>query len=191
MRRPLVAVVAVIVVGASHAVASVAAAAPPEDPPRWRLRLSITEGFGGGRDGDATVARYATTAELGARVWGPLSLDVGVIGTVAGEYDAACGQGLRPSAIAGVAGVRADLFNGRSASWVDPFVEAHGGVGTQAGTREVPGQCAAAGVFGTGGARAGLDVWLGRAAVTVAVAFDYLPIGSTLAFTLGGSFKLL
>ena len=161
------------------------------DPPRWRLRATLTEGFGGGRDGDATVARFATTAELGARVWGPLSLDLGVIATVAGEYDAGCGQGIRPSAVAGVAGVRADLFNARSASWINPFVEAHGGVGTQAGTREVPGACATASTFGTGGARAGLDVWLGRAAVTVAVDFEYLPIGSTLAFSLGGSFKLL
>jgi hypothetical protein len=181
------------VIACSALVTTVAHAAPPrlvDDPPRWRLRLSISEGFGGARSGDAAVARFATTAELGVRVWGPLSLDIGAIGTVAGEFDASCGQGIRPSAIAAVAGVRADAFNARSASWVDPFVEVHGGVGAQAGAREVPGACAATSVFGTGGARAGIDVWLGGAAVTVALSFDYLPIGSTIAFSLGGSFKL-
>src|SRR5258708_1188654 len=131
------------VVFASCALVATVARAQPVDPPRWRLRLSISEGFGGARSGDVSVARFATTAELGARVWGPLSLDVGVIGTVAGEYDGSCGQGLRPSAVAGVAGLRADAFNARSASWADPFVEVHGGVGAQAGAREVPGQCAA------------------------------------------------
>jgi hypothetical protein len=171
-------------------VATVARAEAPSDPPRWRLRLSVSEGFGGGRSGDGAVTRFATTAELGARIFGPLSLDAGVIATVAGEYDSSCGQGIRPSAIAAVAGLRADAFNARSASWVDPFVEAHGGVGVQAGAREVPGQCAASSVFATGGARAGIDVWLGRAAVTVALGFDYLPIGSTIALSLGGSFKL-
>jgi hypothetical protein len=175
---------------ASCALATAARAEVPDDPPRWRLRLSVAEGFGGARGSDGAVARFATTAELGARVWGPLSLDLGAVAILASEYDASCGQGIRPSAIAGVAGLRADAFNGRSASWVDPFVEVHGGVGAQAGAREVPGACAATSVFGTGGARAGIDVWLGRAAVTVALAFDYLPIGSMVAFTLGGSFKL-
>lgn len=187
----VVALVAALAPAAPAAEPGLPPALPIErDPPRWRLRMSLTEGFGGGLDG-GVVARFATTAELGVRVFGPLSLDAGVIATVAGEYDAGCGQGIRPSAVAGVAGLRADVFNGKSQSWVDPFVEAHGGVGTQAGTREVPGQCSAAAVFGTGGARAGIDVWLGRAAVTLAVSFDYLPIGSMLAFTLGGSFKLL
>ena len=73
---------------------------------------------------------------------------------------------------------------------MSPWVEAHGGVGAQAGAREVPGGCPRAATFGTAGARAGFDAWLGKAAVTVAVAYDYLPIGSTLSFVLGGSFVL-
>jgi hypothetical protein len=161
--------------------------APPADPPRWRLRAMLVQGFGGGRDVDAYVARFPTTLELGARVWGPLSLAAGVTATVAGEYDVACGQGVRPSAVAGDVGVRADLANGRSAAWVDPWVEVHGGVGTQAGARPLPGRCPVAEVFGTAGARAGFDAWLGRGAVTVAVAFDYLPVGSALSFILGGT----
>ena len=51
-----------------------------------------------------------------------------------------------------------------------------------------PGRLSQAATFGTAGARAGIDVWLGRAAVTVAVAYDYLPIGPTVSFVLGGSF---
>jgi hypothetical protein len=119
-----------------------------------------------------------------------LSLAATVTGTLAGEYANACGQPVRPSAVAGALGVRADLGNRRSAAWVDPWVEAHGGVGMQAGARELPGACPEAATFGTAGARAGLDVWLGRGAVTVAVAFDYLPVGTTLGFVLGGSFVL-
>ena len=172
--------------------ASVAHAEPPRtDPPRWRLRATLAQGFGGGRGADdAIVARFPTMLDLGARVWGPLSLAATVTGTLAGEYDTACGQPVRPSAIAGALGVRADLGNGRSAAWVSPWVEAHGGVGAQAGAREVPGGCPRAATFGTAGARAGFDAWLGKAAVTVAVAYDYLPIGSTLSFVLGGSFVL-
>ena len=161
------------------------------DPPRWRLRATLAQGFGGavGAD-DGVVARFPTMLDVGARLWGPLSLAATVTGTLAGEYATSCGQPVRPSAIAGALGVRADLGNRRSASWVDPWVEAHGGVGAQAGALEVPGGCPRAATFGTAGARAGLDVWLGRGAVTVAVAFDYLPIGSTVSFVLGGSFVL-
>lgn len=160
------------------------------DPPRWRLRATLAQGFGGGRVGDGVAARFPTTLELGARLWGPLSVDGAVTATLAGEWSQACGQPVRPSALAGALGVRADLANGRSASWLDPFVEVHGGVGAQAGAREVPGGCPAAATFATAGARAGIDVWLGRAAVTLALAFDYLPVGSAVSFALGGSFVL-
>jgi hypothetical protein len=161
------------------------------DPPRWILRASLLQGFGGGRAADDRLAaRFPTSLDLGARLWGPLSLAATVTGTLAGEYDASCGTAVRPNAIAGTLGLRADLANGRSASWVDPWVEAHGGVGAQAGVRAVPGGCATAATFATAGARAGIDAWLGRAAVTVAVAFDYLPLGATVSFVLGGSFIL-
>jgi hypothetical protein len=158
------------------------------DPPRWRLRATLAQGFGGARSGDETVARFPTTLDVGARLWGPLSLAATVTGTVAGEWSTTCGQPVRPSAIAGALGVRADLGNGRSAAWLDPWVEVHGGVGAQAGAREVPGGCPQSATYGTAGARAGFDAWLGKGAVTIAVAFDYLPVGSTVSFALGGSF---
>jgi hypothetical protein len=179
-----------LVLSASAARAEPLAPRPRGDPPRWRLRATLAQGFGGGRDGSDAVARFPTTLEVGARVWGPLSLDAAVTATLAGEWAQSCGQPVRPNAIAGAVGVRADLANGRSSSWLDPFVEVHGGVGAQAGAREVPGGCPAAATFGTAGARAGIDLWLGRAAVTLALAFDYLPVGSAVSFVLGGSFAL-
>ncbi len=58
----------------------------------------------------------------------------------------------------------------------------------KASARASPGACPATATFATAGARAGFDAWLGRGAVTVAVAFDYLPIGSSVSFVLGSSF---
>ena len=164
------------------------ATAAAADPPRWRLRASVTQGFGGGPGAGGAVARFPTTLVLGVRLWGPLSLDGAVTATLAGEYDTGCGRPVRPNALAGALGLRADLANGRSAAWVDPWVELHGGAGAQAGAREVPGGCPAALTFGTAGARAGLDAWLGHAAVTVAVSYDYLPLGSAVSFLLGATF---
>jgi hypothetical protein len=168
--------------------AAMAGPARAADVPRWRLRAMLAQGFGGGRDDGGVAARFPTTLELGVRLWGPLSLAGGVTGTLAGEYDSSCGTPLRPSAFAGALGLRADLGNGRAAGWVDPWVEVHGGVGLQAGARALPGRCPESATFATAGARAGFDAWLGRGAVTAAIAFDYLPVGSALSFMLGGTF---
>jgi hypothetical protein len=163
--------------------------APRADPPRWRLRATLAQGFGGSRLGDGSyVTRFPTLLELGLRVWGPLSIDGAVTGTLAGEYSTRCGRGMRPNAASGTLGVRADLGNGRSAAWLDPWVEVHAGAGGQGAAREVPGACPTTTTFATAGARAGFDAWLGRGAVTVALQFDYLPVGSALSFVLGGSF---
>jgi hypothetical protein len=165
-----------------------AAPAPRPDPPRWRLRATLAQGFGGSRLGDGRyVARFPTLLELGLRLWGPLSVDGAVTGTLAGEYSTRCGRGVRPNAATGALGLRADLANGRAAGWLDPWVEVHAGLGGQAGAREVPGACPTATTFATAGARAGFDFWLGRGAVTVALQYDYLPVGSALSFLLGGS----
>jgi hypothetical protein len=157
------------------------------DPPRWRVRGGLSMGFGGGRDAGQSVAMFPTTLEVGVRLFGPLSLDVGATGVLAGEAYLACGELRRPSAAFGALGLRADLANGKSASWVAPFVEAHAGVGGQGGGRELDGACAPPRVFGTGGARVGLDAWLGRVAVTVAVGYDYLPSVQSAAVSLGAT----
>lgn len=162
---------------------------PRPDAPRWRLRATLAQGFGGSRLGDGRyVTRFPTLLALGVRMWGPLSVDGAVTGTLAGEYSTRCGRGVRPNAAAGALGLRADLANGRAASWLAPWIEVHAGLGGQAGAREVPGACPAATTFATAGARGGFDFWLGRGAVTVAVQYDYQPVGSALSFVLGGSF---
>ncbi|HEY7953676.1 MAG TPA: hypothetical protein VII38_00225 [Polyangia bacterium] len=161
----------------------------PPDPPRWRLRASLLSGAGGSTDGHAT-AMFPTTLEFGARVWKPLSIDVAAQAVLAGEEYEACGRPRRPNAILGSGGLRVDFKNGRSASWVAPFVEAHLGVGRQGPGREQNGLCSGPPTFFTGGARLGLDIWLGRVAVTVAVSYDYLPTAAPVSASIGASVVL-
>jgi hypothetical protein len=191
-------VLALALVGGARADAPPAEPAPPKpaaptapaNPPRWRLRAEVVSGFGGSRDSGDTIAMFPTTIELGLRLWGPVSLDAGATATLAGEGYQACGSFRRPNAITGTAGLRVDFANGKASSWLDPFLEVHGGVGGQGRGREVNGVCSPGGVFGTGGGRVGLDVWLGKTAVTVVASFDYLPIGSPISIAIGASFVL-
>jgi hypothetical protein len=162
----------------------------PPDPPRWRLRAALTTGVAGGRDADQTVTLFPTTLELGARLFGPLSVTFGAQGVLAGvEYDA-CGKTERPNAILGAAGLRVDFANGKSASWAAPFVEAHAGVGRQGAPREVRGVCDGPSTFFSGGAKLGVDVWLGRVAVTVVATWDWLPTAMPFGAQIGASFVL-
>ena len=50
--------------------------------------------------------------------------------------------------------------------------------------------CAGPRVFATGGARVGVDAWLGKVAITAQVSYDYLPVGAPLAVSLGASVLL-
>ena len=93
---------------------------------RWIWQRSV--GLGAVR-----YASFPTTIEIGARIWGPLSISVSGAAVLAGREVHSCGRPARPNAGIGGVGLRANLSNGRTASWVDPFVEAHVGVGGQAG----------------------------------------------------------
>ncbi len=158
-------------------------------PPRWRVRAQVSSGFGGSWDHGA-VAAFPTTIDLGVRIWGPLSASVGATGVLSGDTYTACGSVRRANAVIGHAGLRVDFNNRRGDSWLDPFVEVHAGVGTEGVGRESYSVCRAGGVFASGGARAGLDVWMGRAAITIAVAFDYTPVATPAAGFLGATFIL-
>jgi hypothetical protein len=155
-------------------------------PPRWRVQVSLLEGFGGSWD-HGSVSAFPTTLAIGVRVWGPLSVTAGATGVLSGDHYESCGGPRRANAIVGHAGLRVDFNNKHGDSWLDPFIEAHGGVGGQRGGRDA---CGAGGVFGTGGARVGLDVWMGRAAITVAAGFDYTPVATPAAGFLGATFLL-
>ncbi len=170
--------------------ASAQGLAPPPDPPRWRLRAALTEGVGGASDAGGAVTMFATTLELGVRVWKPLSLTAAAQGILAGEEYTACGRDRRPNAVIGTGGLRVDFANGKSSSWLAPFLELHGGVGRQGVGRESNGVCAPPPVFGTGGVRLGIDVWLGKAAVTIVGTYDYLPTAAPFSVALGLSYVL-
>lgn len=161
---------------------------PKNDPPRWRIRSSLLQGVGGGIGGPR-AASFPTTLEVGARLWGPLSVSVAGLGIFSARESEACGAAQRPNAAIGTLGVRADLFNHKSASWLDPFVEIHAGVGGQAAF-PASGTCGGPHVFASGGARIGFDAWLGRVAVTAQLSYDYLPVAAPLAFSIGASFLL-
>jgi hypothetical protein len=158
-------------------------------PPRWRVRAALVSGFGGSWD-NGSVAAFPTTLDLGLRIWGPLSASLGATGVLSGDYWVTCGEPRRANAILGHAGLRVDFNNKKGDSWLDPFIEAHASVGGQAGGRESLTGCPRGGVFGSGGLKAGLDIWLGRAAVTVAVGFDWTPIAPPAAAFLGATFLL-
>jgi len=169
---------------------SLSAGAPrarPIDPPRWRLRAALSSGVGGSRDGGEGVTVFPVALELGVRLYGPLSLTVAGQAVLMGATYSACGEQRRANAALGTAGLRLDFGNRRSAAWVVPFMEVHAGLGGQSGGHELGGACPGPGVFGTGGARLGIDVWLGRVAVTLAGTFDYLPQAPPVAVALGAT----
>jgi hypothetical protein len=170
--------------------ASLARADRELDPPRWRVRAGLTQTVAGGSDGGSIVTVFPLALELGVRLWGPLSLTGGATGVFVGESYMACGKSVRPDAAIGTLGMRVDFLNSKASSWVAPFVEAHGGIGGQRGGRESEGVCRSPGTFGTGGARVGFDVWLGRAAVTIAASWDFLPAAAPLGIGLGATFIL-
>lgn len=166
------------------------ASAAELDPPRWRVRAALTQSVAGGSDAGSLITLFPFVLELGVRFWGPLSFTASAQGIVAGEAYRACGREVRPNAALGTVGLRVDFLNTKASSWVAPFVEVHGGVGGQAGGHESEGVCKSPGAFGTGGARVGFDVWLGKAAVTIAATWDWLPMAAPLGLGLGVTFIL-
>ena len=162
---------------------------PRNDPPRWRMRGTVTTGVGA----SLTAAHWAvfpTELSLGARIWGPLSVTASALTVLATRNSTTCGTEQRPHAALGSLGIRADLFNGRSASWLDPFVEVHASVGGQAAYAEGSSACRGPRTFGGGGARVGVDAWLGRVALTAQLSYEHLPLGSPLSVSLGASLLL-
>jgi hypothetical protein len=159
--------------GASHAHA--------DPPPRWRVRPEVSQGFGASRAGGQFLAVFPTRVEVDLRAWRGLSISVLGAGMLTGG-EGVCG--FRPTAAWTAIGARWDFGNKRGGAWLVPFVEGHVGVGGQ----RVGVDCRTSSIFPTGGARLGFDVWLGHAAVTVAVAADYLPVAPPITFTFGASF---
>ncbi len=153
--------------------------------PRWRLRLGVATGAGGALDGTNTGA-FPSSLSVAVRVSERVSLVVEALGVLSGHYLSACDS--RANAFVGAAGARVDFGNRQGGSWMSPFVEAHVGGGVQ------PGSCRGASAplrgFASGGGSVGVDVWMGRAAVSIALAADYLPTASPLAALIGFALPL-
>lgn len=158
------------------------------DPLRWRGRISLGAGAGGGGDGQGhVVTMHPVRLEIGVVLWRNLSLVAAAGGVIATTVDDACGVRRAPHAALGSIGLRADLWNGKSAPWAVPFVEAWAGVGGQPRIDVTGDACERLAPFATGGARVGLDAWLGRVAVTVAVSYDHLPRLAPIAFSIAAT----
>ncbi len=161
---------------------------PRRDPPRWRARLALEVGAGGTIEARQTV--FPGVFELGVQVWRNLSLTAAAEGILAVAEVDACGVRRPPHAALGTVGVRYDLWDGKSAPWPVPYAEVHGGVGGQRAGGANDASCPRMAPFGTGGVKLGVDAWLGRVAVTVAISYDYLPVGAPLVFHIGADIIL-
>jgi hypothetical protein len=149
-------------------------------PPRWHLRLGVNLGFGGSYADNRSTLAVPVNVDLSLRAWRFLSVVVATTGILS-DLDADVCGGRRPHAFVGSAGVRLDRNNHHGDSWFSPFVEAHASVG---GQRPLD-SCRALAPFGGAGARAGLDVWLGKAAISIALGVEYLPVASAGYFSIG------
>lgn len=188
-----------------------AAAARRRPAPRFSGRLQVLSGaaFALPRDAADQIvfsAYVPLDVELSLRVSGPLSLSLGGAGyaapfsvpSCAGDGAEAPTGGRRPHALAAYGGLRLDLNNSRDGSWLSPFFALRVGVSAQDGVPVAspgltPGasgctERVALGAFFS--PRAGLDLWLGPAAVTFAVGYDVLPRASAALALLGLTLRL-
>ncbi len=88
-------------------------------------------------------------------------------------------------------GLRLDFNNSRDGSWWSPWLALRGGVVGQSGVpddllgctpRYLPGLYLSP--------RAGIDLWLGKAAVTFALGYDYLPRAAAISALTGLTLRL-
>ncbi len=160
-----------------------------------RLQLLSGVGFTLPRD-DGNAVHFAAyvplDVELALRVSGPLSVVLGGVAYNAPFSVSTCpsSPSARPHALAALGGVRLDFNNSRDGSWWSPWIALRGGVVGQAGVQ--------------GGAvceeryvlapylspRVGVDLWLGKAAVTFALGYDELPRAAAISLQLGLTLRL-
>ncbi len=163
--------------------------------PRFRSRLQTLSGamptlLSNDGSGQRITAFVPLDLELATRIDGPLSIVAAGVAYLAPFSLTPCPEQkpLRAHALASLMGVRLDLNNNRDGSWWSPWVALRMGVIGQAGTGE---QCQArlrlAPAFSP---RLGADLWMGSAAASFAVGYDYLPTGSALSLQAGLTVRL-
>lgn len=160
-----------------------------------RLQLLSGAGFTLPRDDSNAVhfvAYVPLDAELALRVSGPVSVVLGGVAYNAPFSVSTCptSPSARPHALAALAGVRLDFNNSRDGSWWSPWLALRGGVVGQAGVQD-GAICEERYVLAPYlSPRVGVDLWLGKAAVTFALGYDELPRAAAISLQLGLTLRL-
>lgn len=165
-------------------------AAPLPDLPRFRTRVQLLSGLSPTLirrldDSHRVTAFVPLDLELSTRLSGPLSLLGATVGVLAPFTYTPCPSEtpLRPHALLALTGLRLDLNNNRDGSWWSPWVALRIGLSAQQLTdARCQPQTALTPAFSP---RIGADLWMGKAAATFALGYDYLPTGSALFAAVG------
>ncbi len=171
---------------------------PPRKPAlRFAGRLQVLSGVGFTLPKDAVAdthfaAYVPLDVELATRLGGPLSLLLGSAAFNAPFLISTCATAAspRPHALAALAGLRLDFNNNRDGSWWSPWIAVRAGLGGQAGVLAGAGCEERFVLFPYLSPRLGVDLWLGKAAVTFALGYDELPRASAVTLQLGLTLRL-
>lgn len=212
--RGLVLLSAAAVVAMVPTKEALAKARPRAAALRFSGRLQMLSGVAFTLPEDAAGQRHFAAyvpvdLEIAARLSGPLSLALGGVGYLAPFSAAACPgapaepdvydvPASRANALGAFAGLRLDFNNSRDGAWWSPWVALRGGVLGQSGVADgslagpEPGSlCVERYLLGLYlSPRLGMDLWLGRAAVTFAVGYDHLPRAAAISAQVGLTLRL-
>lgn len=175
-----------------------AQARPPRRPAyRFGARLQLVGGAGLARplaaSGERPIVAYVPTdLELAVRVAPPLSLLLGGVGYVAPFSVSSCpgAPSPRPNALGAILGLRLDLNNSRDGSWWSPWIALRGGVVGQDGVLDGAACDERFVLVPLLAPRVGADLWMGPAAVTFALGYDFLPRADALSLLIGLTVRL-
>lgn len=163
--------------------------------PRFRTRVQTLSGvmptlLTDVEGGQRITAFVPLDLELATRLDGPLSLVAAGVAYLAPFSMTPCSEHkpLRAHALASLMGVRLDFNNSRDGSWWSPWVALRMGVIGQEGNDDLcQPRLRVAPAFSP---RLGADLWMGTAAASFAVGYDYLPTGSALSLQAGLTVRL-
>lgn len=179
--------------------AAPALAGPPPAPAPLRFagRLQILSGAAMTwpklYDGSHHIAAYVPAeAELALRVSGMLSLGIGGAGYLAPFSLTTCSDApsARAHAATAFGTVRLDFNNSRDGSWWSPWMALRTGIAAQDGVASGDPCQEQLGLGLYLGPRLGIDLWMGRAAVTFALGYDHLPRADAIALQTGLTLRL-
>lgn len=164
---------------------------------RFSGRAQVLSGVAMALPADAAGERHFRVyvpldLEIATRVSGPLSIGLGGVGYAAPFAVSSCptGPSPRPNALAALLSLRLDFNNSRDGSWWSPWIALRAGVSGQAGVldgAECSEHYVVAPYFSP---RLGIDLWMGRAAVTFALGYDHLLRAGAISAQVGLTLRL-